>query len=285
MADTTTLIVGSFELALLCAGVVLLYRLLADRQRRAALRQRRLPAWTAPLSDFFLFLFLIYVGFVAFGLGSAALTKNLNVEGDPAKIWQSAATQLGMLGGCLGFALLRRSPKPTAPITEDKNAGLLGSNSIVSGIAVFLIIVPIVVVVARGWELVLKLCHLPVDKQDLIGMFANTKSPWTLAIMITLAVVIAPITEEMVFRGGIFRYLRTRMPRWIAMLGPALVFAALHVNWSTLQGLSSLAPLLALAVVFSLAYEHTGRIGTVIVAHALFNLNTVLVVLSGARVT
>jgi membrane protease YdiL (CAAX protease family) len=32
---------------------------------------------------------------------------------------------------------------------------------------------------------------------------------------------------------------------------------------------------------FSLAYEHTGNIGTPIVAHALFNLNTVILIFSG----
>ena len=53
------------------------------------------------------------------------------------------------------------------------------------------------------------------------------------------------------------------------------------MNWKTLGGLSSLPPLVLLAVIFSLAYERTGRIGTPIVAHALFNLNSVLVILSG----
>ena len=39
-----------------------------------------------------------------------------------------------------------------------------------------------------------------------------------------------------------------------------------------------------LAVMFSLSYERTGKIGTPIVAHALFNLNTVLLILSGVGV-
>jgi uncharacterized protein len=60
------------------------------------------------------------------------------------------------------------------------------------------------------------------------------------------------------------------------------VFASLHIeSWQTLDGISSLGPLLALAVIFSLAYERTGHIGTPIVAHALFNLNTVALILSG----
>jgi membrane protease YdiL (CAAX protease family) len=36
-----------------------------------------------------------------------------------------------------------------------------------------------------------------------------------------------------------------------------------------------------LAVIFSLAYERTGRIGTAIVAHALFNLHTVVLIFAG----
>jgi uncharacterized protein len=39
----------------------------------------------------------------------------------------------------------------------------------------------------------------------------------------------------------------------------------------------------ALAVIFSLAYERTGQIGTAIVAHALFNFHTVLLILSGVE--
>jgi membrane protease YdiL (CAAX protease family) len=96
-----------------------------------------------------------------------------------------------------------------------------------------------------------------------------------------LAIVMAPITEELVFRAGFFRYCRTRLPRWAALLVPSLLFASLHVNWSTLEGLTSFAPLVVLAIMFSLAYERTGNIGTAIVAHALFNLNTVILIFSG----
>jgi hypothetical protein len=36
-----------------------------------------------------------------------------------------------------------------------------------------------------------------------------------------------------------------------------------------------------LAVFFSLAYERTGQLGTAVVAHACFNLNTLLVLFAG----
>jgi len=137
---------------------------------------------------------------------------------------------------------------------------------------------------AKAWEVLLRLSGLPVERQDLIGIFANVESSWMLALMISLAVLIAPITEELVFRAGLYRYFRTRIPRVVALVAPALFFAALHVNWDTLRGLSSLVPLVVLAVLFSIAYERTGNIGTPMVAHALFNLNTVALILSGVTV-
>jgi hypothetical protein len=54
------------------------------------------------------------------------------------------------------------------------------------------------------------------------------------------------------------------------------------VTWGgKFEGLSSLVPLTVLAVVFCVAYERTGLIGTTIVAHALFNLNTFVQVAAG----
>lgn len=144
-----------------------------------------------------------------------------------------------------------------------------------------MIALPLVTIASKASEFTAKLVGLPTERQDLIRMFLNAESNLTLAAMVLLAVVIAPITEELVFRAGLFRYLRTRIPRRIALFGPAVFFGALHVDWSTLRGLTSLAPLVVLAVIFSLAYERTGRIGTPIVAHALFNLNTVLLILGG----
>ena len=52
--------------------------------------------------------------------------------------------------------------------------------------------------------------------------------------------------------------------------------------WASLHGLTAFAPLLALGVVLSLAYERTGNLAVPMLAHALFNLNTILLLLAGA---
>ena len=119
-----------------------------------------------------------------------------------------------------------------------------------------------------------------VDANEVLGIVGESgsgKSVTSLAIsgLLVAAIIIAPVTEELIFRAGIFRYMRTRLPRWAALLIPALLFGALHSN------LASFVPLVAFGVVFSLAYERTGRIGTTMVAHALFNLTTALIALTG----
>jgi len=96
-----------------------------------------------------------------------------------------------------------------------------------------------------------------------------------------MAVVLAPVAEELIFRAGIFRFLRGRAPRLVALVLPALFFALLHVDRTNLNGLVTVAPLTALGIVFSLAYERTGRIAVPMLAHALFNLHTVIFLLLG----
>lgn len=273
MPSPATIIVGAVEVTLILGGCVLLWKKVLSPAARANREPPLLPAWEAPLTDFLSFALLVIGGSLALAIAAAPLARSLGLRGDAVTIFSGAAAQLGMLGGVLVSAVVRGgSPR-------ESNLGLAGI--VGSGAATFVIALPVLALTAKLSELLVRAAGLPVDKQDLIGMFARADSPWLLAVMITLAVAVAPLTEELVFRAGVFRYLRTRIARPLALILPALFFAALHVNWKTLGGLSSLPPLVLLAVIFSLAYERTGRIGTPIVAHALFNLNSVLVILSG----
>lgn len=273
MSTEVPTIVGAIELTLACMGAVLLWRFALRPAARLQHSPAPLLAWNAPIIEFLLFLAFVVVGSFLAALAAELSVNHLPFRGDAATVFKGAAAQLGMLAGVLAYWARAKRPEPAPPPTRH---GIF-----LSGAATFLISLPLVMASAKAWELFLRLCGLPVDKQDLIGMFRNADSPAMIVIMIALAVLIAPTTEELVFRAGLFRYFRTRMPHWVALLAPAIFFATLHVNWSTLQGLSSLLPLTVLAMMFSLAYERTGRIGTAVVAHALFNLNTVVLVFCG----
>jgi membrane protease YdiL (CAAX protease family) len=276
MSDPISALVAGLELILIFAGLVFLWRLGVSPTARTRVVAVRLPAWDVPITDFLLFLLLVLCGSMVAAIAAGVAVKRLPLSGDAVTVFNGAAAQLGMLGGVAAhrFGIRRPSGDPVGPST-----GIL-----TSGAVTFLVSLPLLTATSLAWQAFLQLCGLPAERQDLIGMFVHADSPLLLGIMITLAIAIAPVAEEMVFRAGLYRYFRTRMPRWIALVVPSLIFATLHVNWKTLDGFASLAPLTVLAVIFSLAYERTGRIGTAIVAHGLFNLNTILLILSGVGV-
>jgi membrane protease YdiL (CAAX protease family) len=112
------------------------------------------------------------------------------------------------------------------------------------------------------------------DSQEIIQVFRDSTHPGQRVSIILLAVVIAPITEELVFRG----YLYTVIKRFFGSL-PSLVFTGVlfglvHVN------VPALVPLFVLACAFTIAYEVTGSLFVPMAMHALFNaLNLVAVLL------
>jgi hypothetical protein len=81
--------------------------------------------------------------------------------------------------------------------------------------------------------------------------------------------------EELLFRAGLFRFCRQRLGRAWALIISGCSFGLLHGNWA------GFLPLAILGMGLAIAYEATGSIRVPIIAHALFNLNTILVLLSG----
>ena len=88
-----------------------------------------------------------------------------------------------------------------------------------------------------------------------------------------IACVCAPIGEEIVFRGALYRNLRQSFGRWgavgsvvIATAVSSVLFAAIHP-----QGLIFIPVLASLAVAFCIMREWRGTINASIVAHAINN--------------
>ena len=266
MPGPFTLAIIGFEFALLLAGAVLCVRL--------GLSQRRTPpalaAWNVPLSDFLNFLLYVIGGWLVGGMGSLLAATSFGLKGQALHVFAGGGQPIGLLAGAaVGLRQFRGAAAPDAPPVGP------APGVFVSGVVTFLISLPIILVLSLTWRLLLRLVGLPTERQELVDLFARPDSSLILGVLIILATIVAPIGEELAFRAGFFRFLRTRVSRWLALLAPAVLFAVVHGNFA------GFAPLLALAVIFSLAYERTGQIGTSIVAHALFNLNTIMLVFSG----
>lgn len=251
------------------AGLMLLWRHFLRPEARAQPTPPRLVEWTASLPELLFFIFHGLMGGFAASFVIGLLARSIGLEGDALTISATAALHCGMLGGVAFYLASNPGAKPSFA------HGAVPGNVLTSGFATFLVAMPFVYLASLAWMPVMKLFGIEVERQPAVEMVERVaSSPW-LVLFITSAIVVAPMAEELLFRAGLFRYLRTRQNRWVALVLPSLLFAAIHFH------LPSYLPLATLGIVFSLAYERTGSIGTAIVGHAFFNLNNLLVLLAG----
>lgn len=88
-----------------------------------------------------------------------------------------------------------------------------------------------------------------------------------LPVQVLLIVILAPVSEEVCFRGMLFGGLRERLPRFAAALLSGLIFGGLHA----LTGITAVPPLIVFGLVLALLYERTGSIVPGILLHVLNN--------------
>lgn len=101
--------------------------------------------------------------------------------------------------------------------------------------------------------------------QDLISLFAEGGDPVAIGILIIFAVIVAPLVEEIIFRGCIYRFLKGKTTLVAAQVISGLFFAMVHVN------LMSFVPLIVVGYLLAVVYEKSGNILVPILFHAFFN--------------
>lgn len=106
--------------------------------------------------------------------------------------------------------------------------------------------------------------------QDVALLFLAPTALPEKVVLIFVAVVIAPLFEEFLFRGVLFPWVVRRIGLWPAVGVVSLFFASIHVH------LPSLLPLFLLSSLFCLAYARTRSLLVPIGMHACFNGVTVI---------
>lgn len=282
-AGPVQLTLAVFEYTLLFGGAGLVLWLLAGaRPRQRWLHTNALPYWAVSLPEFLLFIALILVGaFLMQTLVYSTTHRWLATLPDKTGLEvfvYGAGAQLGLLAGCLGFPLFRRrlyAGYGSEPPPARGPAPLPVSALLRYALGTLMVALPVLTLLSLGWVQVLRLAGLPDQPQDLVALFREARSPVVVAFMLLVACGLAPLTEELAFRAGIYRFVRQKLGRGPALLISSLCFGALHANWA------GFLPLAALGAILALAYEASGSIRVAVLAHALFNLNTVLLVLAG----
>ncbi len=282
--EPVQLILAAFEITLLLVGTFLACRLAFNPVHRVLwLDTNRLPPWPVTLPEFVLFAALIFLSGFLFQAGGRLLfgdsmARAIDRPGLEVLVY-GAGFHGGALLGWLLFPTLHRyihadygGVPPPAPA---KPPALPWPKVMLHAGGTLLVALPVLSLLSLGWTELLRAIGLPDDPQATIAIFANTKSPLVVAGMLVVACVIAPLNEELLFRAGLYRFCRQHLGRGWALLISGCLFGALHANWV------GFLPLSVLGVGLAIVYEATGSIRVAVVAHGLFNLNTILIVLSG----
>ena len=99
----------------------------------------------------------------------------------------------------------------------------------------------------------------------------------SLALTLLAVAVIAPISEEIIFRGFTFRWLQGRLPLWAAVLVSAAIFSAAHAGWAepTLY-----LPVFLGGVLLAYVYAKSRSVWPGVIIHMTINIVGVILILA-----
>ena len=104
--------------------------------------------------------------------------------------------------------------------------------------------------------------------QPLVELIAKDIPIFDFLLIAIVCIALAPLVEEIIFRGCLYRFLKSRHSILFAQLASAVLFALLHDN------LNSFLPLVFIGFILVRIYESTGSIYKAIYFHAFFNASS-----------
>ena len=112
--------------------------------------------------------------------------------------------------------------------------------------------------------------------QELAELFAELQSPSVRWAVFFVAVLLAPVTEELMFRGVLLKAIKSNKT-WVVMTITAVVFAAFHIPdlvgaSFTARAAVVLPNLIAVGLVLAWVTLRTKRLGPAIFIHSGYNL-------------
>lgn len=208
-------------------------------------------------------------------VGVAVLASRADVGSDLVGVTVSLVVQGVTLAGVLVWLALRSrlSWRLLGPLPPRLRDLWVGSGV---GVAGFVIVTLLLLLADQLWG------EVEPPDQPLTRMIGE--GGLVTLLVVVVAVLAAPVVEEVVFRGLLFQAIRERAGVFPAMGLSALIFGAVHlpqiveveaetglVEGINVAALPSIAGLAILGFWFAGAFHRTGRLGVVVAAHATFN--------------
>jgi membrane protease YdiL (CAAX protease family) len=210
---------------------------------------------------------------VADGLRAAiqALFGRPVLPPDQAKVALSLAlTPIATLVGALLYDRLARlfDPGPRSPLVPPAQMPRLPRAATIS-----LVYLGAAVVGSYALGFLMQLLGVPIAEQPLVLDLVAAGGP-ALSSLVFSALALAPLGEELFFRGLVFRRVAQRAGMWPALVTSALLFAVFHGN------IHGLVVYFWLGLVFAGVYAATGRLSCAVAVHFGNNAITLLTLLT-----
>jgi membrane protease YdiL (CAAX protease family) len=137
-------------------------------------------------------------------------------------------------------------------------AYLAGFPLVIGAVLISMIAMMIRIAMAGGKE--------PPSPSNPVVDIVTSGDAMTLVLLYSLVSIWAPVVEESIFRGALFRHLRSRMGVIAAAVASALLFGVMHgYEWMLLS------PVIALGLIFAMMRDQRGSLIAPVVMHALHN--------------
>lgn len=186
--------------------------------------------------------------------------------------------------GTLALTLLLIYPKFRGATLKDtlSSVGLLplpGLGTILSGPLFVAAMWPVFALLMGLYQSALSKVGFDISQGEhpVVPVFLASNSTFALLWLFIFASVIAPIVEEIMFRGVLYGWLRSRYGKLISILSSAFMFAVMHP-----QGALGIIPLSLIGCGLAFIREWRGSIIPCMAAHALVN-GTVLMIIFQLR--
>jgi membrane protease YdiL (CAAX protease family) len=140
---------------------------------------------------------------------------------------------------------------------EEHGSRALG---VLAGLGAWVAMFPVVALTLVGWSELLEALGYPWREQTVLTDLRADPLAFFLS-----AVVLAPVCEEVLFRGLLYPALKRKIGIGLSMILTAGLFALVHWHLQTFP------PLFVLGLALAYVYERTGTLVAPIAFHAVFN--------------
>jgi len=275
--DPPLIVASLLILAILVSSAALWIRHI-QHSRRQIVIDNGVPAWPIGWVDFGIFACAMVITVFVVQNVAAVLFLSAPIEGEaPQELTPRLAViavlllQLPMLA--VFYAARRFYPGHYA--SQLNNAELTVGVAFRQAVPLFLMCLPLIWIASLIWTHLLTALEAAgaidaFEPQALITLFQDGGDPIAISLLVALAILLAPIVEEIVFRGCVYRFLKSQTTLLPAQILSGCVFSFMHWN------LMSFVPLVIVGVFLARVYEKSGNLIVAIWFHAFFNAFSLL---------